>query len=243
VLLRNCAAWIVVLLLAVGPRVAQAQVPAALLAPEEVVLYLHTGLTETAFVEPLICALQQVLVAPVLTRKLDLPLSPDMRASRTQYDVDKLVNPFHQATQARTGPRSFKYLILRDDLKGEPFRYVFATSFGNASTPFHIGIMSTARLQPRKRATAAKQDAMITARRLYKLTLKSVARVAGYGTAEGCVLSFPRDLDELDLKSSEFCPEDRAVLVAAGILKEKPDKGCSVEIATGMPPPPRRPAS
>jgi predicted Zn-dependent protease len=195
------------------------------------VLYLHAGLTDTGFVEPLVCALQQVLVAPVLTRKLDLALKPEMRATRTQYDVDKVVNPFHQATLARTSSRTFKYLILRDDLKGEPFRYVFATSFGNQTTPFHIGIMSTARLQPAKRQTAPQQDAMITARRLYKLMLKSVARVAGYTEPEGCVLSFPRHLDELDRKPAEFCPEDRAALVAAGILKEKPDKGCSVEIA------------
>jgi hypothetical protein len=32
----------------------------------------------------------------------------------------------------------------------------------------------------------------------------------------------------LDAKSTEFCPDDRDVLVAAGVLKAQEDKGCGL---------------
>src|SRR5262249_13717545 len=53
------------------------------------------------------------------------------------------------------------------------------------------------------------------------LILKAIARVAGLHSPDACVLAFPRSLEELDRKSSEFCPSDHSTLVAAGILKEK----------------------
>jgi predicted Zn-dependent protease len=40
-------------------------------------------------------------------------------------------------------------------------------------------------------------------------------------------MMFPRSLDELDQKPPEFCPNDKAALIAAGVLKEKPFGACS----------------
>jgi predicted Zn-dependent protease len=72
----------------------------------------------------------------------------------------------------------------------------------------------------------------VTGDRLYKLMLKSVALLAGLRT-NGCVMAFPRNLPELDQKAAEFCPDDRAALVAAGILKDKPFGACSTVAMAG----------
>lgn len=92
---------------------------------------------------------------------------------------------------------------------------MFSTSFGDDTTRYHAGVLSTFRLD------AGSQRSEITAMRAYKLILKSIARVAGLKSPGGCILDFPRSLDELDGKSSEFCPADRAMLVKAKILNEK----------------------
>jgi hypothetical protein len=85
--------------------------------------------------------------------------------------------------------------------------------------------MSTARLDTRNPNYPNEQNAAQTAHRLYKLVLKSVARLAGLKSPDACILAFPRTLEELDLKSAEFCPDDRAKLVKAGILKPVEDVG------------------
>jgi hypothetical protein len=197
-----------------------------LVAAKEIVLYLHPDLKSTAFVEILICALQRVLVAPVRATRLELPLTTDLFSTPTQLDAEKLGSRFFAATARDHGPGAFSYLLLPYDLKAPPWRFVFALSFGDEQSTVHGGVLSTARLDVSDPRVAHSGGADLTAARAYKLVLKSVARVAGYWGPEGCILGFPRSLDELDRKSSEFCPEDRAVLVAAGILKAKEEGGC-----------------
>lgn len=219
-------------MLLLSATAAFAQAPGAsknqLIAPSEVVLYVHSDLKSTAFVDILLCALERVLVAPVHVRKLDLPLTPALQASASQFDVEKVADKFIRETAADGAASSFKYLLLPYDLKAAPFNYVFSSSFGNETTPFHVGVVSTARLDVADPTQAHAEGASITARRVYKLVLKSVARVAGYAQPEGCILAFPRSLGELDTKSVEFCPEDRAILVAAGILKSQESGGCAL---------------
>jgi hypothetical protein len=211
--IRKKFRWLVAAaLLAAGASSAPAQ---QLVAPAEVVLYLHADLKRTEFVQPLVCALQRVLAAPVSTRTTSLRLGRELLATPTQFDVGKVADRFIQATAADGGPQSFRYLLLPYDLKAEPWRYVFSTSFGDDTTPYHAGVLSTFRLD------AGSQGSAITAMRAYKLILKSIARVAGLRSPDGCILAFPRSLDELDRKSAEFCPGDRAMLVKAGILNEK----------------------
>ena len=194
-------------------------------APSEVVLYIHSEMKRTEFVERLECALKHVLVAPVSTQDLKLALGRDLLASPTQLDVQKVANVFIQATANDGGSRTFKYLFLPFDLKDAVYRYVFATSFSSTQPPSRVGIMSTARLDTRDPNHPNEQNSAQTAHRLYKLVLKSVARLAGLKSPDSCILVFPRSLKELDRKSAEFCPDDRAALVRAGILKPEEDVG------------------
>jgi predicted Zn-dependent protease len=205
-----------------------------LLAPTEVVLYLHNDLASTGFVDLLLCALQRVLVAPVYVKSIDLPLGPELRATSTQFDVGKVADRFIRATAAEGDAQTFKYLLLPYDLKSEPYHYVFATSFGGPGSSNHVGVVSTVRLDGGDPTTRQHTGADLTAERTYKLILKSIARVAGYVRPQGCILAFPRNLAELDAKPPEFCPEDRAALVDAGILKLEPKGGC-VPIAAAPP--------
>jgi predicted Zn-dependent protease len=189
-----------------------------LVAPSEVVLYIQSDLKSTDFVQPLVCALQRALIAPVSTQTLNLRLGPELLATPTQFDVGKVADRFIQTTAANGGSQ-FNYLLVPFDLKAEPWRYVFSTSFGNEKTPYHVGVVSTARLDVGNPRQQHHQGSEITAMRAYKLILKSIARLAGLKSPDACILVFPRNLEELDRKSFEFCPEDRATLVAAGILK------------------------
>jgi predicted Zn-dependent protease len=190
-----------------------------LVAPAEIALYIHADLKSTDFVQPLVCALQRVLTASVTTQIMDLPLGSELLATPTQFDAGKVADRFIRATAANADSRSFKYFFIPYDLKADPWRYVFSTSFGNEKTPYHLGVLSTARLDPGNPRRAHRQGSEITAMRAYKLVLKSIARVAGLKSPEACILAFPRNLEDLDRKSREFCPDDRATLVKAGILK------------------------
>lgn len=193
--------------------------------PSEIVLYIHSEMKRTDFVERLECALKHILVAPVSTQDLKLSLGRDLLASQTQLDVQKVADKFIQATARDSGPRTFKYLFLPFDLKDAEHRYVFATSFSNERFSAHVGILSTARLDTRTPNYPNEQNSEQTAHRLYKIILKSVARLAGLKSPDSCVLAFPRTLEELDRKSAAFCPDDRAALVEARILKREEEVG------------------
>jgi predicted Zn-dependent protease len=226
---RGLRQLLVAACLVAGAFTASAEEPvgktaSGLTAPAEVVLYIHSDLKSTDFVQPLVCALQRVLTAPVSVQTLDIPLGPELLATKTQFDVRKVADRFIQATAGSGHQPSFKYLLIPFDLKDEPWRYVFSSSFGNETVPFHVGVVSTARLDPGNPRRQHREGHAITAARAYKLILKSIARLAGLRSPDACVLSFPRSLEELDQKSSEFCPNDRAALVGAGILKDKEDR-------------------
>jgi predicted Zn-dependent protease len=83
-----------------------------------------------------------------------------------------------------------------------------------------------ARLEVNDPTVARSERAQIAAFRAYKLILKSVALLAGLPNTGGCILAFPRTLEELDQKPSEFCPADREALVAAKVLKAEESSGC-----------------
>jgi predicted Zn-dependent protease len=225
--LRVCAA---AGFMVVAPIIADAQTPASdpfgltLHAPRKVVLYVHASLRDAGFVETLACMLQNVLRAPVSRKSVDFPLGSNLLATPTQFSADKLIPLFYSAAAAAEPRGTFSFLLLADDLKAEPFHYVFSS----ADMSYGVGVLSTARLDPGGFAPTAKDRENITALRAYKLLLKAVARLSGYGTQQGCILAFPRSLYELDAKSKEFCPDDRGVLVAAGVLKPQEDKGCGL---------------
>src|SRR5690242_1822097 len=80
------AIWFVACL----PVVVSAAHAQGLTGPSEVVLYIHSEMKRTEFVERLECALKHVLVAPVLAQDLTLSLGSDLLASPTQLDVQKV---------------------------------------------------------------------------------------------------------------------------------------------------------
>jgi len=214
-------------ILVTPPRLTLGQSGLNLVSPAQVILYLHPSLKNTDFVEPLICALKRVLVAPVDMQSLNLSLGPELLAAPNQFDVAKVADKFIRATATVSGPNDFNFFLIPYDMKGGTYRYLFAAGFGNASTPDHAGVVSMARLEFDDPALSRRQRAEVTALRAYKLIIKSVARIAGFPDVQRCVLTFPRSLDELDSKSAEFCPPDRAVLVNARILKSEESAGCA----------------
>ena len=213
------AAWLLVSAVASLAQQPVQNAGSGIVAPAEVVLYIQSDLKSTDFIQLLVCQLQHVLVAPVSTRAIDLPLGGELLATPTQFDVGKVANRFIRATATDGISPSFKYLLIPFDMRAEPWRYVFSTSFGNGKTSYHVGVVSTFRLDPDDPRRSHHHGGEITAMRAYKLILKSIARVAGLASPDACVLAFPRSIEELDQKSPEFCPNDRATLVAAGILK------------------------
>jgi predicted Zn-dependent protease len=204
-------------------------VPAAhaqqLSAPSDVVLYVHSDMKRTEFVERLECALKHILVAPVSTRELKLVLGADLRASPTQLDTQKTVGTFVRATANEGGPLTFKYLVLPFDLKEGQLPFVWNSSFTDTRSSVHVGIVSTARLDPPSPVYPNEQNSARTVHRLYKLILRSMARLVGLKGSNACVLARVRTLDELDRQPADFCPDDRTALVDAGILKSEQNVG------------------
>jgi predicted Zn-dependent protease len=225
-----------------APAQEQLRMVGGLIAPAEVVLYVQSDLTRTDFVHPLVCALQRVLTAPVSVQALDLPLGSELLGTSTQFEVTKMADRFIQRTAGEGNAPSFKYLLVPFDLKVEAFRwrYAFSTSFGDKTTSYHVGVVSTARIVAGSLGPQFSWDHEITATRAYKLILKSIATIAGHRGTDACILAFSNSLEELDRKSSEFCPDDRAALVAAGILKEKEEQngpGCMTVARRSLPAP------
>ncbi|HEY2684366.1 MAG TPA: hypothetical protein VGI93_12695 [Steroidobacteraceae bacterium] len=206
-------------------------------APSQIVLYVHSEMKRTEFVERLECALKHVLVAPVSTQELRLALGSDLRASPTQLDAQKVAKAFVQATANEGGPRTFKYLILPFDLKEAQLPFVWNTSFTSPQIPVHIGIMSTARLDPPSPTHPDEQNSSRTTYRLYKLILRSMARLVGLKDPNSCVLGRVRTVEELDQQPAEFCPNDRAALVEAGIVKPEQEVGTACALMSGAPSP------
>jgi predicted Zn-dependent protease len=196
-----------------------------LTAPSEVVLYIHSEMKRTEFVDRLECALRHVLVARVSTQQLSLALGDDLRASPTQFDTRKVVRVFARATANQSGPRTFNYLFLPFDLKQGTLPFVYESSFKSTQVPVYLGLMSTARLDTLNPNYPEEQNSSQTAYRLYKLMMGSLTKLAGFKSSNSCVLGRLRNLAELDRQSTEFCPDDRAALVDAGILKPEQDVG------------------
>lgn len=224
-----------------APAQEQPRESAGPIAPAEVVLYIQSDLKRTDFVQPLVCALRRVLTAPVSVQALDLPLGSELLATPTQFEVGKVADRFIRQAAGEGHAPSFKYLLIPFDMKVEAWnwRYAFSTSFGDETTPYHAGVVSTARIAAGNWWLQSPWDHEITATRAYKLILKSIAQITGHRGMGACILVTSLSLEELDRKSSEFCPDDHTALVAAGVLKEKEelnDPGCMTVSRRPLPP-------
>jgi predicted Zn-dependent protease len=201
----------------------RAQVP--LMAPKEIVIYVHEDLPDTDFVDPLVCELSRVLAVPVRTERSSMPIDLGVMASMSELDAAKVLDRLYLAT----GPfkQAFMYIIVPHGLRSNGGR-VFGTNFG---PPYNKGVVSIADLVPVGPGVTPQQATDRTFRRTYKIILRYIAQAAGLWAKTGCVMAMPRGLGELDGKPSEFCEDDRASLVAAGVLKPEPGNGVCGPVA------------
>jgi hypothetical protein len=201
-----------------------ARAASLLAAPDEVVLYVHPGLRNTSFVEPLACALRQILVAPVSIKELAIPLGPELAATPGALDASKVAEKFVGATAADGSAHTFKYLLMQNDL-WEAQRYVYAKALEDGTRGDHGGLLSTVRLEESDADSLRNAD--VTAQRASKIMLWMILRGAGYTNSQGCALGFhdgrPADIDAT---SGAFCDWDRTVLVAAQIIKANVGSNC-----------------
>jgi hypothetical protein len=201
-----------------------ARAASLLAAPDEVVLYIHPSLQNTGFVEPLACALRQILVAPVSIRELDIPLGPELAATRGALDASKVAERFVRATAADGSARTYKYLLMRNDL-WEARRYLYARMLEDGTHPEHGGLLSTVRLE--EADADSLRDADVTAQRAYKIMLRMISRGTGHTNSRGCVLGFHEgSAEDIDATSGALCDWDRTVLVAARIIRSDAGSNC-----------------
>jgi hypothetical protein len=219
--------WLLACTITTATKVALGQSAVSLVAPRELALYVYAEFKNTDFVEPLVCALRRVLVAPVEARTLSLSLGSEMLATPTHFDVIKIAQKFGRAT-APADSRTFRYFLMPYPIKNSQYPNPASTVFGNASTPYHIGVIATARLEESIDPNLSRRErAELIALRTYKVLIKSIVENAGMPiNLPRCVLAQSMHLEDLDRKSAEFCPQDRATLVEARILKSKESAGC-----------------
>ena len=204
--------------------------------PSEVVLFVQSDLRNKRYIALAVCALERALEAPVRVETLDVPLTGDLLARPGQYDALKVANRFLAATAADNGGRLFKYFLMAEDITYGNYNYLFAQSYGDATTQIHMGLLSVARLASigHEPATGAA-PADLVAQRILKILFRSIAQTGGYRTAQGCVLAFPNSLASLDQKPVTFCPDDRAALVATGLLRPEERERCGVLVSEALP--------
>ena len=64
-----------------------AHAQSALVPPAEVAIVVSTALKSRDFIDPLVCALQRVLVAPISTSNTDMGFTREILATALQLDV------------------------------------------------------------------------------------------------------------------------------------------------------------
>jgi predicted Zn-dependent protease len=218
--------WLSALLVltATGPSAgASAQGPGAV--PREVVIYVHEDMPNTDFVEPLVCALGRVLVAPVRAEKRAMPIDIGLMGSSSELSSEKVLGRLYQQTGPYAGTVMF-LLVPYPILSGG--RPVFGANFG---PPYNRGVVSIADLEQLPRDAPPAQRTDIVVRRAYKVLLRYVGQIGGLWNRNDCVMKMPHGLDQLDAKSRDFCEDDRAALVAAGVVRGTPAGNCSTVIS------------
>lgn len=191
---------------------------APLLQPRAVVIHVHADIADQRFVPDLLRRMQRSLVPPVsaLNTQLDLAaLRPKIGIMDAQPLIEALVRSVDWSRSADV----IQVLVIADDMRLRPANYNFAASIGNPSTPYHVVVVSLARLQDRAAIGGADRNPARTAERVYKMVAKNTARVAGYAASDKCLFAFPRNVQELDALPEGFCEPDLSVLVQAGIAK------------------------
>lgn len=210
---------VLLLLLMAGTGLANESVPGPILRPAAVILHIHDEITDQRFVERLV-ALLQLNLAPPITAS---PLRMDLERFRPRFgimDANPLLGALIGGIDWQRDRNVVHIVVIADDMRLEPARFNFAASAGDASTPFHLSIVSLARLQQLSGGVRADSNPSRTAVRVFKLVAKNTARLMGYASSDRCLFAFPRSIAELDATAENFCEPDLARLVAAGIARE-----------------------
>lgn len=200
---------------------AASDAPGRLLQPAAVVIHVHDEITDQRFVPLLVARLARTLAPAIRTSAAKIDLAP-FRLWIGAIDAHALLDAFAGRFDWQRDPAAIQIVIIDDDIRLKPSRFSFAASAGDAGTPFHLSIVSLARLQ--RLAGDGRRDSNPdrTAERAFKLIAKNVARLSGYGGSTLCLFAFPRSLAELDATPESFCEPDLAALVAAGIARPMP---------------------
>ena len=181
------------------------------IAPEEIVIHLSREVGDRRFVKPLAQRLACLLRPPARFVPAAFDVRPFVPA-QGQVDAEKLFPGFAGSLGAQGDV--MHVLVITQDMRLTPYRYVFSASGGGPEPKLRILVVSLARLQDK---VGHDTDPEATAARMGKLIAKNTARLSGYAAGNACVLSFPNNLGELDALHADFCARDRAVLEAAGV--------------------------
>lgn len=210
-----------------GPLAAQAH-PPGFVMPREVVLYVQSDLPDSGFVDPLVCALERVLTVPITVKTSNFPIGPNLILRGRQYDVEAIAS--HFSSDMRVGEPAFRHLIVSQDVNARGYNFLFASRYGDGPVPERIQVASTARLRDGLTGKSKSQSADALAARLYKIILRGVIHGAGYG-GQGCVLASTNSYLEFNTKMLDLCPDDRANLVAVGLVRETERAECAPAIS------------
>lgn len=214
--------WLAAILaLLAGP--VGAQVPGVV--PREIVVYVQEDMPNTDFVDPLVCALGRTLVAPVRAEKFAMPVDIGLMGSLSELSSEKVLGRLYQQTGPYAGTVMFLLVPYPVLLNG---RRVFGTNYG---APYNKAVVSIPSLEPLPPGATPAQTTDAVVRRAYKVLLRYVGQIGGLWNKNDCVMMMPHGLNQLDAKSHDFCEDDRAALVAAGVLKKTPAADCVTVIS------------
>lgn len=206
------------LLFAVGVGVARGEAGGQVLRPTGIFIHIHDEIPDQRFVPKLMARLQGTLAPPIETIQTQIDLEP-FRPAFGLMDARPLLAALIGNIDWQKDGKLVRFVVIADDMQLKPARFNFAASAGDASTPYHLSIVSLARLQELAGSERIDRDPDRTAQRVFKLIAKNTARLMGYASSDACLFAFPRNISELDATPESFCEPDLSALVAAGIAR------------------------
>jgi hypothetical protein len=213
---------VLVWLAAAGAAMAQGGV-----VPKEIILYVHKDLEADELVEQLACELSAVLVAPVRTQPNDMPIDLNLVATGNRLDSERVIRRYNAYTERQFGIHTLGLLLIPYYLQ-----YRLDPTFGTVlGLPFNRGVVSIGALTSPGADLAQPEVRNLVARRAFKISFRYIAHMAGLWGRNGCVLEYPYGLAGVERKPAELCEDDRATLVAAGVLKASPSGPCVTAMA------------
>ena len=187
---------------------------------EAIVLHVHSAIEDRRFVPLVEERLRALFTAPVRTQASHFDLEP-LTPMIGKIDANALVHAYASTAVDWRGQISMMHFFIHNqDMRLSPARYNFAVAIGDATTAFHLGIVSIARLQEVGLLEDGDPDPVLTASWVFKLVAKNTAKMAGYRSSRLCLFAFPNSLPALDSMPESFCEPDSGRLVEAGLLHD-----------------------